>query len=303
MTYDPNAVGLIFNVVHGSFVDGYGIRTTIFLKGCPLRGQWCCNPEGQSFQPQLRCIPSHCSGCGRCVEACPRQALSVQDGKVVVDWSRCDHCGRCVDSCWFSALELWGKPCTAREMFEVVRRDAPYYAASGGGLTIGGGEATCYPDFCLALMELCHGEGIPVAIDSCGYVTSPKGLEVLKQADLVLLDIKGIDPARHRGNTGGDNGVSWDTLRALEGWGQHVIIRIPVIPGYNEDELEEMARRLSPFRCIERLDLICYHEFGTSKYEEIGMTYSVDASPIPPERQQEILALFQAHGFQAQLGG
>lgn len=303
MEFDRNATGLIFNVVHSSFVDGYGIRTTIFLKGCPLRCKWCCNPEGQSFRPQLRYISSHCSGCGRCVDPCPAGAVTVAEGKAVIDWTRCDSCGKCVEVCWFDALSLWGKEYTPQEMFEVVRRDAPYYAASGGGLTIGGGEATCYPDFCLSLMELCHGEGIPVAIDSCGYVTTPLGREVLLRADLVLLDIKGVDEERHRENTGVSNQVIWDNLRMLEEARQHVIIRIPVIPGYNDSELEEMARRLAPFRCIERLDLICYHEFGAVKYGEMGMTYPMDAQPIPPQRQQEILALFRSYGFQAQLGG
>ena len=303
MNRGKEATGLIFNLVQGSFVDGYGIRTTVFLKGCPLRCKWCCNPEGQSFQPQLRYLASHCNGCGRCIELCPKGALSIPDGKAIIDWNQCNQCGACVDACWFGALEQWGKVYTAEEIFEIVRRDAPYYEASGGGLTIGGGEATCYPEFCLALMDLCHDAGIQVAIDSCGYVTSDLGMEVLLRADLVLLDIKGCDSARHRVNTGVENSVIWDTLHRLNEAGQHIIIRIPVIPDCNEDELELIAQRLKPFSRIERVDLIAYHTFGSSKYEEIGLTYSLQAKQATAEQQNMWLQRFKHYGFQVQLGG
>ena len=149
----------IFNLVRGSFVDGWGIRTTIFLKGCPLRCKWCCNPEGQRFAPELRLFHDRCSRCGACLERCARGALTLTETGIRCDRRRCDGCGACLEACPEGALELFGRPMTAQEVFALVRRDRDYYLASGGGLTIGGGEASQFPEFCLELMELCLGGG------------------------------------------------------------------------------------------------------------------------------------------------
>ncbi|MGI5971653.1 MAG: glycyl-radical enzyme activating protein [Oscillospiraceae bacterium] len=299
------ARGLIFNIVHGSFVDGHGIRTTIFLKGCPLRCVWCCNPEGQKFNPQLKLTASHCNGCGRCVDACPQNAISIIDNCVSVDRSLCDNCGKCVEKCWFDALGMFGQWYTAAEMFEIVRKDKPFYDSSGGGLTIGGGEATWYPEFCLGLIELCHNAGISVAIDTCGYVDTELGLEVLKKADLLLFDIKSLDDEIHKRNTGVSNGLILRNLKMLSDMGKSIIIRIPVIPGYNDSEtgLREIADLLRGLKSIERVDLIAFHEFGKVKYDQLGMEYKVVASPIPDKRQQELKELFESYGLKTQLGG
>ena len=298
---------LIFNLVRGSFVDGWGVRTTIFLKGCPLRCKWCCNPEGQRYVPELRLFRQRCSGCGACLTRCPRKALSLTPEGISCDRERCDGCGACLDACPDKALELFGQLMSAREVFEIVRKDRDYYAVSGGGLTIGGGEASQFPEFCLELMELCHGDGISVAVDTCGYAPKPENFAVLAAADLLLYDIKGVDPARHRENTGVDNAVIWENLRRLDELGKEIIIRIPVIPGYNdgEAELAEEARRLAQLKHVSRVDLICYHQYGMVKYQQLDMKYPIPDSvtPIPPERQQKILALFQRHGLKAQLGG
>ena len=298
----------IFNVVHSSFVDGPGIRTTIFLKGCPLRCLWCCNPEGQKLGPELRVSYDKCNGCGRCLDVCPQGALSLSrtegDGKVQVDRGRCDGCGACTEACWYGALDLFGQLRTPEEMFEDIVRDKPFYEASGGGLTIGGGEATLYPEFCLRLIGLCHAEGIPVAIDSCGQ-TGEAGREVYRAADLVLFDIKGMDPQRHRENTGVDPGVIQENLRWLDQIGKPVIIRVPAIPGYNaeDEELEQMAAFLEHFSCICRVDIIPFHEFGKIKYEQLDMAWTVHAEPMSEQRQQQVEELFRAHGLNVQIGG
>lgn len=298
---------LIFNQVRGSFVDGWGVRTTIFLKGCPLRCQWCCNPEGQRFEPELRLFHEKCTGCGACLAACPRQALSLTDRGIVCDRQKCDGCGACLASCSVGALDLFGRPMTARQVFEMVRLDCDYYLASGGGLTIGGGEASQFPEFCLELMDLCHQDGISVAVDTCGYAPRPEHLAVLEAADLLLYDIKGVDPERHKQNTGVDNALIWDNLRHLDAMGKEIIIRIPVIPGYNDsrEELEEIARRLAQLNQIKRVDLICYHQFGMVKYQQLDRTYPIPdlVQPIPEARQRELLALFQSYGLPTQLGG
>jgi len=144
-----NTKGLIFNIIHGSFVDGYGIRTTIFLKGCPFKCVWCCNPEGQSFDAELRAVAADCNGCGNCAKACPEKAVEVkEDGdkfSVNVDRKLCTNCGKCIDVCYTGALSFYGKDYTLDEMFEVIKKDEQFYRSSGGGVTIGGGEATWYP--------------------------------------------------------------------------------------------------------------------------------------------------------------
>lgn len=258
------ARGLIFNKVQGSFVDGWGIRTTIFLKGCPLTCKWCCNPEGQSFAPVLKVTCDKCDGCGRCESLCPQKALTVRDGIVVVDRRACDVCGQCADFCWTGALEPFGRYYTVDEMFQFLQRDAAFYTSSGGGVTIGGGEATWHPGFVLPLMEKLHAAGIHVAIDTCGYVDTPEGLQVLKNADLLLFDIKGMDPARHLENTGVSNELIWRNLRMLGDMGKDIIIRMPIIPGYTDDdgEIRQAAEELSKIRSIRRVDILPYISSG-----------------------------------------
>lgn len=293
----------VFNIVHGSFVDGWGIRTTVFLKGCPLRCVWCCNPESQHAQPELQIIQDRCSGCGRCLERCSAGALALEDGRIQVDRYRCSGCGDCVQGCWPGALALWGQERTAEDVFAECLRDREFYAQSGGGVTLSGGEATLWPEFCLEMIRLCHRAGIPVAIDTCGQVESETGLEVLRQADLILFDIKGLDPETHRQNTGVDNGTILHNLDRLEAWGKDVIIRYPVIPHHNQREAEKIAQFLSALGCVRRVDLIPYHQYGMGKYEQLGRQYTLSEPPLPEEERQRLLALFQSAGLNAQLGG
>lgn len=294
---------MVFHLVHGSFVDGWGIRTTVFLKGCPLRCAWCCNPESQRAQPELQVISEHCSGCGRCLSQCPAGALALADGRVQVDRDKCDGCGACVKSCWPGALAIWGRKRTAEEIFAECLRDREFYAQSGGGVTLSGGEATLWPEFCLEMIQRCHQEGIPAAVDTCGQVETERGLEVLRQADLILFDIKGLDPETHCRNTGVRNELILQNLDRLEAWGKEVIVRYPVIPNRNQQEAADIARFLSGLSCVRRVDLIPYHPYGSGKYEQLGRTYALsETSPSETERQQ-LLALFQSAGLHAQLGG
>ena len=297
--------GLIFNLVQGSFVDGYGIRTTIFLKGCPLRCTWCCNPEGQSFQKELSVADDKCSSCGDCLDVCPAHALSLVDGLVQVDRTRCQVCGTCISACTRGVFSIFGTEYTVDEIFEIIRRDKPFYEASGGGLTIGGGEATCWPDFVLALITRCQQEGIHTAIDTCGYITSEKGMVCLEAADLLLFDLKGLDPVQHQKNTGKSNQVILQTLKHMNDIRKPVIIRIPYIPGYNDDPdmIRREAELLSTLSCVERVDIIPKHEFGKIKYKQIGMDYLLNAGDVSEEKQQELLKLFSSYGLHVQIGG
>lgn len=298
---------LIFNKVNGSFVDGYGIRTTIFLKGCPLRCKWCCNPEGQSFSPQLRYLPDHCNGCGRCVPLCPKSALSLADGIIQIDRSLCDNCGQCVDSCWQEALRMSGELRDAEDVFAEILREKPYFDRSGGGLTIGGGEASAFPEFCLELIGLCHRAGISVAVDSCGHTLRPAGVDVLKAADLILFDLKGMDPEKHRDNTGVSNETILDNFRLLTRIGKPVIVRLPIIPGYTdgEGELEKLVALLAASPNVERVDVLPFHTYGRVKYDELGMEYPLPDTlkPLADSDVAYVVDALTKAGLNAQIGG
>ena len=220
----------VFNLVNGSFVDGPGIRTTIFLKGCRLRCKWCCNPEGQSFQPEMRFLAAHCrSGCSDCVSACPEGAIRQDTGTLKIDRAKCIGCGRCETACFEDALRLFGKWYTPEDVMGRIRREKPYLTRSGGGVTIGGGEATCWSAFCRELIRLCHAEGIHTAIDSCGYPCTEETLAALDAADLVLFDLKGMDSARHQENTGAGNEEILRTFEHLRTTNKPVIVRAPLV--------------------------------------------------------------------------
>lgn len=296
---------LVFNFVQGSFVDGPGIRTTVFLKGCPLRCKWCCNPEGQSFEKELCFTPSRCSGCMRCIDVCPGKALIAEGGAVRLNRSRCNGCGRCVQACTTGALEMFGEEKTAEELFREIVKDEAFFRDSGGGLTIGGGEASCHSGFVKELMDLCHSHGISVAIDTCGYTISEESFSVLMDADLLLYDIKGIDLEKHRENTGVDNRRILENLCRLDEAGKHFIVRIPVIPGCNADResLEDMACFLAQRKHLERVDLIFYHEYGKVKYEQLGRPYALDVSPIAKCEWDAVGRIFSEKGLKVQFGG
>lgn len=297
---------IIFNKVQGSFVDGWGVRTTIFLKGCPLKCKWCCNPEGQSFQAELKYVKEDCNGCGRCVQLCPQHAVSMQDGVAVIDRNLCNVCGECANFCYTGALEPFGSYYTVEEMVAYLKKDKQFYDATGGGVTIGGGEVTWFPDFVLPLIDKLHEEGIQVAADTCGYVNTEKGLQILKNVDLVLFDIKGLDREKHKENTGVYNDIIWDNLRMLGEIRKPLIIRLPIIPGYNDDfeEIKKIAQHLMEIPSIKRIDILPYHRFGVNKYDQIGMKYTIpEDTKLEEEKQNDIVELFRKTGIPTQIGG
>ncbi len=299
--------GVVFNIVHGSMVDGYGMRTTIFLKGCPLRCKWCCNPEGQKYEPELRYTETLCKGCMKCIDVCPEGAIAKsEDGEtVVIDRKRCTNCMRCIDTCFFGALESFGTLYTVDELYDIIRRDASYYKSSGGGVTIGGGEASMHTDFTLALIRKCKENFIHVAVDTCGYTVNETAFEVLKEADLLLYDIKGMDPEAHKRDTGVSNELILSNLVKLDKLNVPTIIRMPLIPGHNDSDeaIEKAAEFLSTLKNLDRVDLMNYHTYGVTKYAQLGMNYELELSPLSPERLEEIRAIFARYSIKTQIGG
>lgn len=301
--------GCVFHIINGSFVDGYGIRTTVFLKGCPLRCIWCCNPEGQAFEPELKLTVSECNACGNCVPACPERAihLSAHQGQIDLKVERklCTNCGECTAVCHTGALSFFGSYYSVDQMFEILKKDELYFRSSDGGVTIGGGEPTWQAEFTLELIKRCKENYFHVALDTCGYVNSALGLKALEEADLILFDLKGMDDAEHHKNTGVSNKIILENLRRLNALGKEIIIRVPVIPGYTDSpkNLEQTAGFLSALKSVQRVDILPYHPYGKVKYAQLGKEYALNSMAVPPDRQEEIKALFESHGLIAQLGG
>lgn len=301
---------VIFNIVHGSFVDGYGVRTTLFLKGCPLRCVWCCNPEGQKLHPELKFTVSNCNGCGRCLDVCPEGAITRAEGSdappVLIDRTLCNNCGKCIDVCHADALSWFGVEMTVEEAFDALKKDERYYSSSGGGVTIGGGEPTFQPEFTFALMKKCQEHYIHVAIDTCGYTMNELGFRILDEADLLLYDMKGMDAALHQQHTGVSNDVILSNLKKLSDKGKPIIIRVPLVPGCNDSmqNITETAEFLSKLKSVQRIDLIPYHKFGMVKYGQLGSEYGLpDTQPQSDGYIDEILNIFVGFGLKTQVGG
>lgn len=300
---EGNRTGIIFDITRGSFVDGYGIRTTIFLKGCPLSCLWCCNPESQNPKPQLKVVAEDCSSCGACSGLCTA-IRSVTP--LTVDFSKCTLCGECFDVCPTPALSVWGSTWTIDKAFHELMKDKPYYDRSKGGVTIGGGEATLQGEFTYALMKRLQEAGVHVAIDTCGYTTSETGRKILEEADLLLFDLKGIDPEKHKAYTGVDNQRILDNLKRRGELGKDVIIRLPLIPGYTDDDetLRKEAELIKAAGCVRRIDLLPFHDFGKIKYEQTGKEYRLpELQRQSEERLEEIIRIMEATGIPTQIGG
>ena len=302
--------GCIFHIIHGSFVDGFGVRTTIFLKGCPLRCLWCCNPEGQERQLEIKLTTSKCNDCGNCVEICPKKAITLNkkpgEPKVVINRKLCDNCGKCMDVCYTGAIEYFGKMMTVDEVFDIVKKDENYYRMSGGGVSIGGGEPTFQSEFTYALLRKCKDNYIHVAIDTCGYTTDALGIKILEEADLLLWDIKGMEAEGHLINTGVSNSRILDNLKHVSDLGVPVIIRMPILPHYNDSmqNIKDTAEFLSKLKSIVRVDILPYHKFGIVKYEQLEKKYELGNLDTPPQEHiDEIISIFERHGLKAQIGG
>jgi pyruvate formate lyase activating enzyme len=275
------STAVVFNIMRFSTQDGPGIRTTVFFKGCPLSCWWCHNPEGQRLQPELLYLEERCRHCGDCLVACPQHAIEVVEGTVRTS-ALCRRCGQCTEVCHAEARQIAGRRLTVGELVTEIEKDRVFFEQSGGGVTLSGGEPLAQPRFVSALLGACRDRGIPTVLETCGYAPSGVFLAVAPLADLVLFDLKLMDPARHKQYTGVSNRRILGNLEQLVARGRPVTVRIPVMPGINDadDDIRQFARYLAALP-VTRVELLPYNNIGAGKYKRLGLTYRLGDAPRP----------------------
>ena len=263
--------GLVFNIQRYSIHDGPGIRTTVFLKGCPLRCSWCHNPEGISPESAVVVLENRCLQCGQCRTVCP-QAKAAGNGSLSGEPARCIRCGACVEVCPTGARQLVGRRMSVREVLTEVLKDRIFYEESDGGATFSGGEPLMQPRFLKEVLEACRAEGIHTAVDTSGYAPKEDLLSVAPLTDLFLYDLKAVDDERHRQGTGVSNALILDNLLALGGIHQNIWIRAPLVPGFNDgpDQVEAVARFAASVPGMRQVNLLPYHAMAAHKWMSLG---------------------------------
>ena len=274
--------GRLLDIKRMAVHDGPGIRTTIFLKGCPLRCRWCHNPESVSPKPEIGFFKKKCLGCGRCAKVCPAGAHVVRDGTHLLNRELCTACGKCVDACLAGALEYYGRETSAEEAVRAVLEDKTFYIQSGGGCTLSGGEPLSQAEFCAEVLSLLRAERVHCAIDTSGAVTWESFETVLPYTDMFLYDVKHTDDRLHREHTGSSNRRILGNLRRLSERGVPIEIRIPTIHGFNADEesMAAMGKLLSGLSNIVGVRLLPYH-LARLKYETVGHADTMPHVPPP----------------------
>lgn len=274
--------------------DGDGIRTTMFLKGCPLHCKWCHNPESISPSSVLAFYENSCKNCRRCQSVCVSGAHAFDpDGKHTVDRDKCVKCGKCEEVCPASALFLYGKSISVEEALEKLMQDKPFYDKSGGGVTLSGGEPLMQPEFCRELLMRLKANGINTAVDTCGFASRKAIDAVIEFTDTFLFDVKAFYESTHLRSTGQSNKIILENLRYIDSWGKSIEVRIPFIPAFNDGEIEEITDLLSTLKSLKGVKLLPYHDFAEDKYTALGMKDSFCAIQKPNKNRineaQELL--------------
>lgn len=293
------ANGIIFDIKRYAINDGPGIRTAVFFKGCPLNCWWCHNPEGQSSLPQLMFRSNRCKASKDCLDVCPQNAIHW-DEESITNWEACDHCGLCAEVCYAGARELVGHTISVNHLMEDIVRDIPYYDQSGGGVTFTGGEPMFQREFLQEALLACKQQGIHTIVDSSGYAPRDGFEAIYPLVDLFLFDLKMMDGNRHIKYTYVPNQGILDNLIMLSDARVKIIVRIPIIPGVNDnaEEIESMASFLAELPHLEGIELMPYHEIGINKYGALGMNYRLTGTKTPTSQQiMDIEKVFRNYGL------
>lgn len=298
--------GLIFDIQKYSLHDGPGIRTTVFLKGCPLECAWCHNPESISAQREIVVMENRCIACGECREACPHAKNAPGDGAIPARNERCDLCGSCIEACPTGGRRLIGREIGVDELLEKVEQDRVFYEDSGGGVSFSGGEPLRQFAFLKEMLGACRDRQLHTVVDTCGFAPESDLLAVAPLTGLFLYDLKMMDDAKHRHYTGVSNVRILSNLKALASVHERIWIRVPVIPGINdsERELESLARFATTLPSVKQVNLLPYHRTGLPKSRRLGRSDTL-ADVVPPsdEAMKRAAGIFSGLGLTTKIGG
>nr|WP_317282800.1 trans-4-hydroxy-L-proline dehydratase activase [uncultured Sellimonas sp.] len=302
-------IPLVTNIQKYSIHDGDGIRTSVFFKGCPLKCVWCHNPETQKYTNQLLTDDTKCTGCGYCVQACPQHAIRIKDGKSVTDKEICSICGKCTNVCPLNIREMSGKEYEIKDLVKELKKDEMFYEESGGGVTLSGGEVMAMDmDYIEKLVKTLYRSGISVTIDTCGYAPYENYKRILPFVDTFLYDVKVMDPQKHQQYIGADNKLILENLEKLSKDGARIYIRIPTVKevnGTDEDMKEIIDFLLEKNIQVAQVNLLPYHNTGSSKYARLGKVYEgTELSAPSKEEMEHFKELFKQYGFHnTKIGG
>lgn len=303
-TVNYDASGSVFNIQRFSLNDGPGIRTIVFLKGCPLHCKWCSNPESQRLKPVIMFNPDDCIHCGRCLEACKHGALSSSNPHFV-DHEKCVGCGECAAVCPASALVLKGRIRVVQELIRELRKDASYFRRSEGGVTLSGGEPLLQHEFSAELLKACHAQGWTTAMETTGFANPEVIEEVIPHVDTVLLDIKSINPEQHEKFTGVRNDKILQNARRIAEISE-TIVRVPVVPtfNYSDEDIRSIIDFAKTMRGVRQIHLLPYHNLGENKYGLLGRGYELDEiRPLRREALEPYKKMVEEAGFICKIGG
>lgn len=295
--------GRIFDIKRFAIHDGPGIRTTVFMKGCPLRCKWCHNPEGIRTNPEIGYMQKKCIGCSSCVKICQNGVYIPNDGELLIQREKCVMCEACVGSCFADALVLYGKSVDSDYIIERIIEDREFYKTSGGGVTLSGGEPLMQAEFSAAILKFCTGNKIHTALDTSGYATWSSFEKVIPYVNLFLYDIKHTGEEQHIKYTGVSNKPIIENLKKLDCVGTPIEIRIPLIPNVNdsEEQIKNTGELLSGIKNLQSVKLLKYHTLAKSKYAEIGLPEDIPENiPEANEREKRLVKcseLLQSFGI------